>query len=54
MTKSQLAYKRAESPHETMADVPRYYVWVERPRTPDFDGGEPPVEWTRQERGGHL
>jgi hypothetical protein len=35
-------------------ELPRYYIWVELPRTPDFEGGEPGVVWSRDEHGGHL
>jgi hypothetical protein len=57
MTPAQLAYKRTAQPAgsaEYVGDIPRYYVWQERPRIPDHEGGEQPIDWTRQERGGHL
>lgn len=57
MTIVQLVYKRIAKPYgsaEYVGDIPRYYVWQERPRIPDFEGGEPPIDWTRDDRGGHL
>lgn len=54
MNRNQLAYKKSESPHDYVGDVERYYVWVERPRIPDFDGGEERIEWRRDDRRGNL
>ena len=61
MTRQQVYYKRqvrleqiSQGKYVADADLPRYYVFVELPRTPDFAGGDPPINWTRADRGGIL